>query len=198
MNRMIANTISAGAVTAAVREIVFGNACPIIPPPAATSTRKKVPSSSENSRRHSCDVSWKSSMDCAIVAGTCMSLPWTTSFMMPCASAASARVRDSGDSGVPLMVPPRSSDTHSARLHRQVAAAFDGDAPADPDELRLLRERPREQRLALAEGGRLLQQVLRDEPEHVTDLVQVARRVHPHQAEVVALRQDVRVDLGGP
>ena len=41
--------------------MVSGKAWPIIPPPAATSTRKKVPSNSENSRRHSWDVSWKSS-----------------------------------------------------------------------------------------------------------------------------------------
>src|SRR5215510_995171 len=60
MNKMIAITISAGAVTAAVRLIVSGNACPIIPPPAATRTRKKVPSVSEKSRRHSCRGFWKS------------------------------------------------------------------------------------------------------------------------------------------
>ena len=36
-------TISPGATTAAVRLIVFGNAWPIIPPPAATSTSKNVP-----------------------------------------------------------------------------------------------------------------------------------------------------------
>ncbi len=59
MNRMIAITISPGATTAAVRLIVSGNACPIIPPPAATSTRKNVPSSSEKSRRHSCEGSAK-------------------------------------------------------------------------------------------------------------------------------------------
>ena len=53
MNMMIPSTISPGATTAAVRLIVFGNAAPIIPPPAATITRKNVPSSSENSRRHS-------------------------------------------------------------------------------------------------------------------------------------------------
>ena len=53
MNRMIAITISPGATTAAVRLIVSGNACPIIPPPAATSTRKNVPRSSEKSLRHS-------------------------------------------------------------------------------------------------------------------------------------------------
>ena len=62
MNRMIAITISPGAVTAAVRLIVFGNAWPIIPPPAATSTRKNVPNNSENRRRHSCFGSWKSSI----------------------------------------------------------------------------------------------------------------------------------------
>ena len=61
MNKMIAITISPGATTAAVRLIVFGNAWLIIPPPAATSTRKNVPSSSENSRRHSWLGSWKSS-----------------------------------------------------------------------------------------------------------------------------------------
>ena len=61
MNRMIASTISPGATTAAVRLIVFGNAWPIMPPPAATNTRKNVPSSSEKSRRHSCGGSWKSS-----------------------------------------------------------------------------------------------------------------------------------------
>ena len=48
MNKMIAITINPGAVTAAVRLIVLGNAWPIIPPPAATRTRKNVPTSSEN------------------------------------------------------------------------------------------------------------------------------------------------------
>jgi hypothetical protein len=61
IKRMIAITISPGATTAAVRLIVLGNACPIIPPPAATRTRKKVPSSSEKSRRHSWLGSLKSS-----------------------------------------------------------------------------------------------------------------------------------------
>ena len=61
MNRMTPSTISAGAVTAAVRLMVSGNACPIIPPPAATRTRKNVPSSSENSRRHSCLGFWRES-----------------------------------------------------------------------------------------------------------------------------------------
>ena len=62
MNRMIAITIRPGATTAAVRLMVSGKAWPIIPPPAATSTRKNVPNSSENSRRHSCLGSWKSSI----------------------------------------------------------------------------------------------------------------------------------------
>ena len=53
MKRMMAITISPGAVTAAVRLIVSGKAWPIIPPPAATRTRKNVPRSSENRRRHS-------------------------------------------------------------------------------------------------------------------------------------------------
>ena len=62
MNMMIAMTISPGAVTAAERAIVFGKAWPIMPPPAATSTRKNVPKSSENSRRHSCFGFLKSSI----------------------------------------------------------------------------------------------------------------------------------------
>ena len=53
MNMTMASTIKPGATTAAVRLIVFGNAAPIIPPPAATITRKNVPRNSENSRRHS-------------------------------------------------------------------------------------------------------------------------------------------------
>ena len=61
MNRMMPSTIRAGAVTAAVRLMVSGKAWLIMPPPAATRTRKKVPSNSENSRRHSWDVSLKSS-----------------------------------------------------------------------------------------------------------------------------------------
>ncbi len=62
MNKMMAMTVSAGAVTAAVWLITPGKAWPIMPPPAAASTRKKVPSSSENSRRHSCRGSLKSLM----------------------------------------------------------------------------------------------------------------------------------------
>ncbi len=60
MNKMIAITIKPGATTAAWRLIVPGNAWLIMPPPAATNTRKNVPRSSETRRRHSCDESWKS------------------------------------------------------------------------------------------------------------------------------------------
>jgi hypothetical protein len=62
MNKMMAMTVSAGAVTAAVWLITPGKARPIIPPPAAASTRKKVPSSSETRRRHSWCGSLKSVM----------------------------------------------------------------------------------------------------------------------------------------
>ena len=62
MNKMMAMTVSAGAVTAALWLITPGKAWLIMPPPAAASTRKKVPSSSENSRRHSCRGSLKSLM----------------------------------------------------------------------------------------------------------------------------------------
>jgi hypothetical protein len=62
MNKMIAMTVSAGATTAAPWLITPGKAWPIIPPPAAASTRNRVPSNSENSRRHSCRGSLKSAM----------------------------------------------------------------------------------------------------------------------------------------
>ena len=54
MGQAFPNTIGrSAAVTAAWRLIVFGKAWLIIPPPAATSTRKNVPRTSENNRRHS-------------------------------------------------------------------------------------------------------------------------------------------------
>jgi hypothetical protein len=54
MNKMMAATISPGAVTRAP----YGTASPpkralTIPAPTATKTRKKVPRTSANSRRHS-------------------------------------------------------------------------------------------------------------------------------------------------
>ena len=83
MNKMIAITIIPGATTAAVRLIVSGNACPIMPPPAATSTRKNVPSNSEKSRRHSWDESWKSSTASSNVASSCPKYPDTASKTPP-------------------------------------------------------------------------------------------------------------------
>ena len=61
MNKMMAITISAGATTLAP----YGTALPpnlalTMPPPTATRTRKKVPSSSENRRRPSYLSSQKS------------------------------------------------------------------------------------------------------------------------------------------
>jgi hypothetical protein len=61
MNRMIAITISAGATTSATDGIAWPpNLAFTIPPPTATRTRKKVPSSSEKTRRHSYLESQKS------------------------------------------------------------------------------------------------------------------------------------------
>ena len=51
MKRMIAMTMSPGATTAAAR-LIWPLPCRM-PPPAATSTSRNVPSSSENSLRHS-------------------------------------------------------------------------------------------------------------------------------------------------
>jgi len=53
MNKMIAATISPGAVTAAPRPTPTGCGSPPSPPPAPTNTRKNVPKSSLNNRRHS-------------------------------------------------------------------------------------------------------------------------------------------------
>ncbi len=60
MYKMIPKTVRAGAVTAAPWLITPGKAWLIMPPPAAARTRKKVPSTSENRRRHSCRGSLKS------------------------------------------------------------------------------------------------------------------------------------------
>ena len=60
MGAAFPNTISRTAAVVAPGLMVPGNAWLIMPPPAATRTRKNVPSNSENRRRHSCDESWKS------------------------------------------------------------------------------------------------------------------------------------------
>ena len=88
MNRMIASTISPGATTAAVRLMVFGNASPIMPPPAATNTRKNVPSTSEKSRRHSWRGSRKSSntfSSDSSVSPRCVTLTGTRGVLSGCA-----------------------------------------------------------------------------------------------------------------
>jgi hypothetical protein len=50
MKKMMPATMGPGATTAEVRLIV---PCPIIPAPAATNMRRKVPYTSEKRRRHS-------------------------------------------------------------------------------------------------------------------------------------------------
>jgi hypothetical protein len=101
MNKMIAITIRPGATTAAARLI-----CPFackIPPPAATSTSAKVPSNSENSRRHSRRGSSKSlrspnsrvSMWCVrgnAAASSDRSICWAVAPLTPPVSCAAARV----------------------------------------------------------------------------------------------------------
>jgi len=53
MNKMMAITINPGATTAALLDTEPGTMWFIMGPPAATRTKKKVPSNSEKSRRHS-------------------------------------------------------------------------------------------------------------------------------------------------
>ena len=53
----------------------------------------------------------------------------------------------------------------------------------------------RDERLALAEGRGAIDQAGRDEREDLADVGEVGRRVHPHQDEVVALREHVLVHL---
>jgi hypothetical protein len=61
MNKMIAPTISAGAVTCTNSGISWPPKRALtMPPPTATSTRKNVPSTSENRRRPSYLLSQKS------------------------------------------------------------------------------------------------------------------------------------------
>ncbi len=52
MNMIIAITIRPGATTAAARPIAPSKRWFIMPAPAATVTRRKVPMNSENHRRH--------------------------------------------------------------------------------------------------------------------------------------------------
>src|SRR5665213_3323195 len=52
INRMTANTVKAGAVTAAARPICPCERAPTTPAPAATITSRNVPNSSLNNRRH--------------------------------------------------------------------------------------------------------------------------------------------------
>ena len=101
MNKMIAITIRPGATTAAARLI-----CPFackIPPPAATRTSAKVPSNSENSRRHSRRGSSKSfrspnsrlSMWCVrgnAAPSAAMSVPWAVAPLPASPPAAVPRV----------------------------------------------------------------------------------------------------------
>jgi hypothetical protein len=83
MNMMIAMTISAGATTAAVSVTVFGYFEPTMGAPAATRTRKKVPTVSETRRRHSCFGSWKSE----IRRSTSSSQAWASRLSIESATA---------------------------------------------------------------------------------------------------------------
>ena len=80
MNMIIAMTMRPGATTAATRPIELSKAAPIIPPPAATSTRKKVPTSSETSRRHSWRGSWKSMTRVVTSCSISLTMPCSTAF----------------------------------------------------------------------------------------------------------------------
>ena len=78
---------------------------------------------------------------------------------------------------------------------RHIGAALFGDARTDLHERRVRRELPGEQRLAEPEAAREVEQAGRDEPEELTRVREVRGGVQPHQHEVVALREHIRVHL---
>jgi hypothetical protein len=86
---MIAMTISPGELTAAARLTLPANAWPTIPAPAATSTRKKVPSSSAKSRRPSRLGLSKSAKAWSSERSYCVSRPGDRSREAPESSAPS-------------------------------------------------------------------------------------------------------------
>ena len=149
MNRMIASTISPGATTAAVRLIVFGKAWPIMPPPAATSTRKNVPSSSENRRRHSWCGSWKSSKIATI---RLLSRRATSSTSWAIPAAAPARI----------LRPRRTTPSHTFPDMMSRKTAWPAALPAGPPP-----PRPGDQRSALLVHHGLSREVPRLHPRRV-------------------------------
>src|ERR687895_474042 len=76
-----------------------------------------------------------------------------------------------------------------------VRPALVRDPLAEADQRRVRGDPSRHERLALGEGPRAVDEPRRDEREDTADVPQVGRRVHPHQNEVVALREHVLVDL---
>src|SRR5215216_776279 len=117
---------------------------------------------------------------------------WSTS---PCGGANSSSSMMSGcpDHAIQrhIALPPLGPTRH-------VRAALLADPLAEADQRGVRRDLPGHQRLALAEGHRALDQARRDEREHAPDVREVGRGVHPHQDEVVALREHVLVHLLRP
>ena len=122
MNRMMPSTISAGAVTAAVRLIVSGKAVPIMPPPAATMTSRKVPKNSENNRRHSWCGSEKSAAIRANSASQDAGPPGTTPEVGDGAVAFVAGRFDSVLFGVAIDVSHRAARAPLSRCRHMVGA----------------------------------------------------------------------------
>ena len=72
-----------------------------------------------------------------------------------------------------------------------------GEARPEPHVRRMRRDLPGDERLALPEAGRAVEQRPRREREHVRDVGQVGGCVHPHDDQVVALRDDGSLTRSG-
>src|SRR5262245_25143341 len=80
-------------------------------------------------------------------------------------------------------------------VRRDVAAALAAEPRAEADQRGMRRDLARDERLTLREACRALDETGRHEREHLADVGQIGRGVHPHEHEIVALRDNVLVNL---
>src|SRR5215217_3498233 len=76
-----------------------------------------------------------------------------------------------------------------------IGAAFAGESLTEAHIGRVRNELAGDQAFTLAEGSGALDESGGDEGERVAEMTEVSFGVHPHQQQVVALRQDLIMDL---
>ena len=109
----------------------------------------------------------------------------------------SAEVAAGATTSAPDSLRTRTVQASRGEGHGDVAAALPGEPLAHLHQHRHRREPAGQQRLALHEPVGRPQHRLGREPEGPAQLGDVVGAVHPHQHQVVALAEDLRVDLRG-